>query len=970
MGIKIDNPIKGILFLLAATVFWAAALLTPDSASGTAPPSGLNSPGTVVKESVSPLTPESGRNRQPAVVATGPEEVWAAWITFSEGKGGKVVLRKCENNTVSSPIEVTPHYGDYLEPAIASDNRNRVWVFWSALTAGKAGIFGRSFSDGKWSPPLLLTGSASSDHSPAVCPGQDGRIWMAWQSALADHDTIKLASFDSRGSGTPVLDISGEGNNRDPEIAVDSRGKIWIAWCSAANNTYKIKLRSYHNGRLSPEITVSRDRSMYNMHPSLAVDPDDNLWIAWDSTYLRYHGHSGGSKSRYFFQERDHPPVSQKINLVKYDGKTFSRTELENPENGISPPGYELPKHGAFPQIIVDPGRRLWVFYRSWKHSFPENYYYSVVGQIYSSQGWLKPINVPASEGPLEKATAAAAGGEGVFLAYSADQREEFFGWQVLKTKEQAEEAPAGDYTSARINESKIYLRKLGLENEKRGGGSLITYALPPEKDTPPPPILKVNNPFISGQKHYRIRIDGTDHQLYWGNLHSHSNISRCSVGGEPTLKEYYNYMIDIGLYDFCALTDHVEHISLYDWWMTSQIADLYNIPGRFVTLFGYEWTGRAGHKNVIYPDRQETIFSSIFAEAGTPDKLWEILGNRKAITIPHHPAAANLPTDWSYHNGEFERLVEIFQSCRGSYEYAGCPRQPSNLSPEATKKGAFVQDALGKGYRMGFIGASDHGYGVAYSAVYAPELTREAVFDALYRRRCFAATEKGIFLDFRADGHIMGEEYTTENPPEITGEVIGTEELSNIDIFKNGEVIYSHPAPESENNLTCIHLEWAEIPESWKGTLRLSRGRFLPPPQSRGQEMVKNNEYQWFSGTPGEWSFRRDLIAECPPEAFLTLELPGLRKKFPLRKIVEEEIIIDLDPGKILLAKGDVPTRSLGTTRAQFEFTDKDFKPGTSWYYLRAIQMNGEMAWSSPIWVSKKDTGSREKIKSLGYTL
>jgi len=103
---------------------------------------------------------------------------------------------------------------------------------------------------------------------------------------------------------------------------------------------------------------------------------------------------------------------------------------------------------------------------------------------------------------------------------------------------------------------------------------------------------------------------------------------------------------------------------------------------------------------------------------------------------------------------------------------------------------------------------------------------------------------------------------------------------------------------------------------------------------------------------------------------AFLTLKLPGHQKKYSLREILAGEIIIDLNPGKLMLKRGDVPTQSLGTTQAQFEFTDDDFGPGTSWYYLRAIQMNGEMAWSSPIWISKKDKKQGKEIKSLGYSL
>jgi hypothetical protein len=33
-------------------------------------------------------------------------------------------------------------------------------------------------------------------------------------------------------------------------------------------------------------------------------------------------------------------------------------------------------------------------------------------------------------------------------------------------------------------------------------------------------------------------------------------------------------------------------------------------------------------------------------------------------------------------------------------------------------------------------------------------------------------------------------------------------------------------------------------------------------------------------------------------------------------------------------------------------EWVDDDLSPGRNWYYLRVTQLNGQMAWSSPIWV------------------
>ena len=37
----------------------------------------------------------------------------------------------------------------------------------------------------------------------------------------------------------------------------------------------------------------------------------------------------------------------------------------------------------------------------------------------------------------------------------------------------------------------------------------------------------------------------------------------------------------------------------------------------------------------------------------------------------------------------------------------------------------------------------------------------------------------------------------------------------------------------------------------------------------------------------------------------------------------------------------------------ADLEFLDNDAGPGEHWYYVRVEQRDGELAWSSPIWVT-----------------
>ena len=43
------------------------------------------------------------------------------------------------------------------------------------------------------------------------------------------------------------------------------------------------------------------------------------------------------------------------------------------------------------------------------------------------------------------------------------------------------------------------------------------------------------------------------------------------------------------------------------------------------------------------------------------------------------------------------------------------------------------------------------------------------------------------------------------------------------------------------------------------------------------------------------------------------------------------------------------------GEKQARFDLTDREFGAGESWYYARVLQEDGQMAWSSPMWVKKQ---------------
>ena len=71
---------------------------------------------------------------------------------------------------------------------------------------------------------------------------------------------------------------------------------------------------------------------------------------------------------------------------------------------------------------------------------------------------------------------------------------------------------------------------------------------------------------------------------------------------------------------------------------------------------------------------------------------------------------------------------------------------------------------------------------------VWATELTREAVFDALWQRRCFATTNARMPILFEVNGAFMGQELWTDEARSISVWAASESPIARVDIVRNGE--------------------------------------------------------------------------------------------------------------------------------------------------------------------------------------
>ncbi len=245
----------------------------------------------------------------------------------------------------------------------------------------------------------------------------------------------------------------------------------------------------------------------------------------------------------------------------------------------------------------------------------------------------------------------------------------------------------------------------------------------------------------------------------YWGDLHGQSG----ETIGMGSAEDYFRYARDKAFIDIVGHQGNDFQITDAFWKKLNELTAEFDAPGKFVCLPGYEWsgnTGMGGDRNVFYrregrPIRRsshilvqgETSTDAIY----TADALFRALEGEDAIVIAH---VGGRYADVKYaHDGRLERAVEV-HSTWGTFEW-------------------LLHDAFEKGFRVGVVchsddhkgrpgatrpGASSFGAVGGLTCYFMPELTRDALFDALRQRHHYGTTGPRIFIDVRGDVRRTGD--------------------------------------------------------------------------------------------------------------------------------------------------------------------------------------------------------------------
>ena len=692
------------------------------------------------------LRPKAGQRFAPRQIAMCelPDAAWLSWIHYEDAHDHLVVARKDGARNVLCELAGGPRHR-FGKPALMATDASAPDVFCAVKAGGSLGVRRYGIHRGRWRcTEKLPTRCLSIYHMDAVS-APDGAVHLAYAGVSEDCVGLALYSRTMRGErwGTERRHALGGASLNRPKLAVDGRGEVVLVADAYRDQRYEIMWKTLWGGPAHKWQRLSRTTG-WSLFPSIVCDHEGRLWVSWlRQVPVRREDVMG------LWQEAR---VARRIGR-RWEEVSGSRGDAAAHLNfGLLPIrryfGYDGLRR--YPRLAATDDGAVWLV---WEQQRDEKEIWDNVangffcGKRYARGKWWKTVTL-------------VDGGN----CHTFDEKHLHAADSFSIAAKSGHRRSGDDFVLRRVDMNAAASAEL-----------------------PPASRWKAWKAQALPIRTRPARPRSGEYRLLWGDLHCHSVFSP-DAEGEPD--ELYHFARDLAGLDFVCVMDNdfYPQKALLDSEVTytADLARALTRDGRFVAFSGFEWTYHGpdpaqsfNHRIVLFTGGSPRVFRRNERAGGSERAFVENVRKTAFISIPHH-------AHW--------RLTGIPNEC--------CVEVTSAWGP-CILDAPTVHDALANGHRFGFLGNTDShrfmpGLSGALTGLYAKELSRDGIIDALRARRCFATTGNRTAIDFRVNGAMMGQEINADAAPVLSWRVAPHASLEKIEIVRDGEVAFSSHAATS----------------------------------------------------------------------------------------------------------------------------------------------------------------------------
>jgi hypothetical protein len=238
------------------------------------------------------VTDSDDNEINPAVIVDdqSPHRAYIAWQDDRNGHYDIYVASSASafvNDTVS---RVTTHGTAQIDPDLAVDGQNNVYVVWTDMRNGQANLYGASSNNGPWTNVPVVTASGSqTDAAIAIAPG-GSTLHIVWADDRPGKSDIYYARSQglpaSPVSGSTIIDDTSRAKQLAPALACAGNDQAFACWQdfrhAAGGTDSDLFMAELRSGSARTNVFVGDDGTNANQsQPAVGIDRYGNPYVVW-----------------------------------------------------------------------------------------------------------------------------------------------------------------------------------------------------------------------------------------------------------------------------------------------------------------------------------------------------------------------------------------------------------------------------------------------------------------------------------------------------------------------------------------------------------------------------------------------------------------------------------------------------------------------------------------------------------------
>ena len=232
--------------------------------------------------------PNEGNQVNPAIVIDNLNYAHVVWQGDPADNNDIFIATSSNGFATKTVSQITTDSFDQIEPAIAADSDNTIYVVWTDGRNGSNDIYGAA-SNNPWTNVAIVS-NANNQSSPAIATESTGSILhFLWVDDTPGNNDIYYASSDglpgSPLTGSSIIDDSSGADQLDPTIAVtgstDNNLKVFACWQDWRNTDTDLYFAELSSGSGTNVFVDEGGSNAYQGEPAVGIGEYGHPYIMW-----------------------------------------------------------------------------------------------------------------------------------------------------------------------------------------------------------------------------------------------------------------------------------------------------------------------------------------------------------------------------------------------------------------------------------------------------------------------------------------------------------------------------------------------------------------------------------------------------------------------------------------------------------------------------------------------------------------